>query len=73
VSAFAIWTFALLALVWVPLGTLTAFGSRRRGRRWRSAWLAGPLFPLTWAIWYLIDDRVAGGRATRQLRRQDVL
>ena len=69
-SALAIWILVLLALAWVPLGVLTVFGARRRGRRWRTAWLAGPLFPLTWAIWYFIDDRAAGGRATRQLRRQ---
>jgi hypothetical protein len=72
VSGAAIWTLVLLALIWVPLGVLTAFGARRRGRRWRTAWLAGPLFPLTWTIWYLIDDRAAGGRATRQLRRRQV-
>ncbi|HEY3905263.1 MAG TPA: hypothetical protein VGM14_15240 [Streptosporangiaceae bacterium] len=71
-STVAIWIVVLLALAWVPLGALTAFGARRRGRRWRSAWLAGPLFPLTWAIWYFLDDRAAGGRATRQLRRQDL-
>jgi hypothetical protein len=72
VSTVAIWIVVLLALAWVPLGVLTAFGARRRGRRWRSALLAGPLFPLTWAIWYFLDDRAAGGRATRQLRRQDL-
>jgi hypothetical protein len=72
VSAADIWTLSLLVLVWLPLGVLTVIGARRRGRRWRSAWLAGPIFPLTWAIWYFIDDRAAGGRATRQLRRQEL-
>jgi hypothetical protein len=71
VSAATTWILGLLALVWVPLGVLTAAGAHHRGRRWRSAWLAGPLFPLTWAIWYFVDDRAAGGRATRQLRRQN--
>jgi hypothetical protein len=56
---------------WLPLGVLTAIGARRRGRRWRTAWLAGPLFPLAWVTWYLTDERAAGGRATRQLRRHD--
>jgi hypothetical protein len=60
----------ILAMVWVPLGVLTMVGARRRGRRWRTAWLAGPIFPLTWAFWYLLDERAAGGRATRQPRRQ---
>ena len=69
VGAVTIWILVLLAPVWVPLGVLTVVGARRRGQRWRTALLAGALFPLTWTIWYFIDERAAGGRATRQLRR----
>lgn len=61
---------AAAAAVWLAIGSLTASGGRRRGQRWRFAWLSGLFFPLTWVIWYVIDERAAGGRATRQMRRQ---
>jgi hypothetical protein len=69
VSSFAIWTWCVLAVVWLAIGTLTLFGARRRGQRWRIAWLSGLFFPLTWVVWYIVDERAAGGRATRQSRR----
>jgi hypothetical protein len=34
------------------------------------AWLSGLLFPVSWVIWYLVDERAAGGRATRRQRRE---
>ena len=62
--------FGLIVAVWLGTGWLTTLGARRRGQRWRTAWLNVPFFPLTWVLWYVIDERAAGGRATRQLRRQ---
>ena len=40
----------------VPLGPLTALGARRRGNPWALAMLAGLVFPLTWAHWYVSDE-----------------
>jgi hypothetical protein len=65
--------YGLPAVAWLAIASLTAFGARRRGQRWRSAWLSGLFFPLTWIIWYEVDERAAGGRATRQQRRQGPL
>jgi hypothetical protein len=59
VSAVASWTLGLLALPWLALGSLTVIGARRRGQRWRTVWLSGLLFPLTWVVWYLVDQRPA--------------
>jgi len=47
--------FAALSGPWLALGTLTAAGSRRRGRTRRLALLEGLFFPVAWAIWYMID------------------
>jgi hypothetical protein len=59
-----------VAVVWLAVGSLTARGAQRRGQRWRFAWLSGLLFPVSWVIWYLVDERAAGGRATRRRRRE---
>ena len=65
--------YGLPTATWLAIASLTASGARRRGQRWRFAWLSGLFFPLTWVIWYVVDERAAGGRATRQLRRQGLL
>ena len=62
--AVGIFIYALLALVWLSLGVLAVIGARRRGQRWRTAWLTGPLFFLTWIFWYLDDEHAANDRAT---------
>jgi hypothetical protein len=67
-SAEDIQALALSAPVWLAVGALTAWGARRRGQRWRFACVSGLFFPLTWAIWYMVDERAAGGRARRQRR-----
>ena len=67
-SAEGIWTLGLAAAVWLAVGSLAASGARRRGRRF--AWLSGLFFPLSWVIWYMVDERAAGGRATRRQRRE---
>jgi hypothetical protein len=54
----------------LAVGSLTAWGARRRGQRWRFAWLSGLFFPVSWVLWYMIDERAAGGRATRRQRRE---
>ena len=63
------WATGLLAPAWLTMGWLTALGARRRGQRWCFAWLSGVFFPVTWVYWYVVDERAAGGRATRRLRR----
>jgi hypothetical protein len=52
--------------VWGQSGAYT----NRTKRTPRPAWLSGLFFPLTWVLWYVLDERAAGGRATRQLRRE---
>jgi hypothetical protein len=56
VSTAGIWTLGLSVAAWLALGSLTAVGARRRGQRWRIAWLTGLIFPLSWVIWYVLDD-----------------
>jgi hypothetical protein len=70
VSTAGVWAVGLSAAAWLAIGWLTALGARRRGQRWRFAWLTGLIFPLSWMIWYLVDERAVGGRATRRLRRE---
>jgi hypothetical protein len=70
VSVAGIWALGLSATVWLAVGSLTAWGARRRGQRWRFAWLSGLFFPVSGVIWYMIDERAAGGRATRRQRRE---
>jgi hypothetical protein len=60
----------LPAAAWLAAGSLAAWGARRRGQRWCFAWLSGLFFPLSWVIWYMGDERAAGGRTTRQQRRE---
>jgi len=36
---------------------LTALGQHRRGGRLPLAVLAGVLFPVTWVVWYVRDQR----------------
>jgi hypothetical protein len=70
VSAEDIWALGLSALAWLAVGSFTAGGARRRGQHWRFAWMSGLFFPLSWVIWYLADERAAGGGATRRQRRE---
>lgn len=46
---------SLLAAAPLALVVLTALGARKRGMRWPVAWLAGMVFPATWAVWYVRD------------------
>ena len=71
-STAGIWMLGLSAVAWLAIGSLTASGARRRGQCWRYVWLSGLIFPLTWVIWYVADERAAGGRATRRMRRQSL-
>jgi hypothetical protein len=70
VSAAGIWALGLSTAAWLAAGSLTAWGARRRGQRWRLALLSGLFFPVSWVTWYMIDERAAGGRATRRQRRE---
>lgn len=54
--------FALVAAMWLLLVVLTVIGAGRRGQ-WPPLCLAsGVFFPVTWTVWYVIDDRATGGR-----------
>ena len=55
---------ALLVVVVLAPMVLTTQGARVRGRGWPVALIAGALFPLTWAVWYVVDDRP--GHVARQ-------
>jgi hypothetical protein len=49
-----------LLVAYLGLAAFTAAGARRRGL---SAWLAavcGLFFPVTWTVWYLVDERPFG-------------
>jgi hypothetical protein len=52
---------AALVLGAVLLGcvTLTAVGQRRRGHGVALTVAAGIFFPVTWAVWYLRDERAS--------------
>ncbi len=43
------------ALVLVP-ATLTFVGMRTRGHRAAAAVIGGAAFPVTWAVWYVVDE-----------------
>jgi hypothetical protein len=45
------------AAVALPLPVLTAMGARQRGVGLPLAVLAGLVFPVTWAVWYVRDER----------------
>jgi len=49
----------VLAVTLVVLGCVlpTAAGARRRGAGVPLAALAGLVFPVTWTVWYLHDER----------------
>jgi hypothetical protein len=41
----------------LPLMAFTATGERRRGHGVGVAFAAGLFFPITWAVWYVRDER----------------
>jgi len=64
-------TYPVIVLVaaagaWLSLGALTVAGLRRRGSATPVRAVATLLaFPATWTVWYLVDRRTLGRRATR--------
>ena len=46
----------VLAAVMLPLQVLTGLGARRRGVATPRAVLAGLSFPVTWTVWYVVDE-----------------
>ena len=50
--------YAVLCGPWLALGTLTAAGSRRRGRTRCLVLLEGLFFPVAWVVWYMTDVHV---------------
>jgi hypothetical protein len=69
VSAVSLWTLGagLAAVALLTLVSLTAIGARRRGQRWFSACLSGLIFPLTWTVWYLLDEPPAVRKRRRAM------
>lgn len=55
--------FVVVAAGWLLLATVTALGAAHRGRRALVSLVSGVAFPVTWAAWYVIDNRAPGGRA----------
>ena len=56
----SLWTLpgvVALAALALALPVLTVLGGRRRGYAWPLAAVAGVGFPVTWAVWYVADDR----------------
>ena len=49
-------TLLTLAAVSLPLVLLTGYGAHVRGVAVPPAVLAGVLFPVTWAVWYVRDE-----------------
>jgi hypothetical protein len=50
----------MLAALVAALGTpavLTWLGQRRRGSGRAVALIASAFFPVTWAVWYVVDER----------------
>jgi hypothetical protein len=56
-----------LPAAWLTLASLTVVGARRRGQRWFSACLSGLVFPLTWTVWYLLDEPPAVRKGRRAM------
>ena len=47
---------AVLLVGWLALSGLTFTGARGRGQRLPGALLAGLCFPVTWLVWYVLDE-----------------
>jgi hypothetical protein len=54
----------VMSAVLLPLMALTAAGQLRRRRSAAVAVTAGVFFPITWAVWYLRDERPWRSTAT---------
>lgn len=58
-----------LAAAVLAVACLTAIGARHRGLAVAPAALAGLLFPITWAVWYVGDEQ-PWGQGPRQATGQ---
>lgn len=47
----------VLVVLALPLAVLTGIGARKRGVAISLALLAGLFFPVTWTVWYLLDEQ----------------
>ncbi len=56
-DAARVMTLCVLGAVAVPLALLTGLGAARRGGSRPLVVLSGLLFPVTWVVWYLRDER----------------
>jgi hypothetical protein len=52
-----VFMLVLIVAVAGPLALLTALGAHRRGLAIPLAAVAGLLFPVTWTVWYVRDER----------------
>lgn len=46
-----------VGVVWLALMGLTATGEHRRGHGVFLVLAAGVFFPITWIVWYLVDEQ----------------
>jgi hypothetical protein len=52
-----VFMLVLIVAVAGPLALLTALGAHRRGLAIPLAAVTGLLFPVTWTVWYVRDER----------------
>jgi hypothetical protein len=52
-----VFMLVLIVAVAGPLALLTALGAHRRGLAIPLAAVTGILFPITWTVWYVRDER----------------
>ena len=52
-----VFMLVLIVAVAGPLALLTALGAHRRGLAIPLAAVTGVLFPVTWTVWYVRDER----------------
>ena len=50
-------SLVVLAVIGLPLALPTALGARKRGAAGLRALLVGLVWPVTWAVWYVKDER----------------
>lgn len=48
---------ALVGAIYISAGTLTYLGQHKRGSGAVRSFAAGLLFPVTWIVWYCVDEK----------------
>jgi len=73
VGTAAAWVVVLAVFLaaWLVPSVLTAAGAVRRGQRRGLALLTGLFFPVSWLVWYVVDERRRGGGLFLRGRSQE--